>query len=63
MWVLIITVLSTVGFGVLLTAIAASQWDHRSLAEISGFDPLLYSYAGSLSVLRPSDDSFLVPRC
>jgi hypothetical protein len=46
MWALIVTVLSTVGFGVLLTAIAVSQWDHRSLAEISGFDPLLYSYAG-----------------
>jgi len=46
MWGLIITVVSTIGFGVLLTAIAVNQWDHRSLAEISGFDPLLYSYAG-----------------
>ena len=46
MWALIITVVSTVGFGVLLTAIAVDQWDHRSLAEVTGFDPLLYSFAG-----------------
>ena len=46
MWALIITVVSTLGFGVLLTAIAVGQWDHRSLAEVRGFDPLLYAFAG-----------------
>jgi ABC-2 type transport system permease protein len=46
MWALILTVVSTIGLGVLLTALVVSQWDHRSLAEINGFDPLLYSYAG-----------------
>ena len=46
MWALVVTVVSTVGFGVLLTAIAVKQWDHRTLTEVSGFDPLLYSYAG-----------------
>jgi ABC-2 type transport system permease protein len=45
-WSLIFTAVSTIGLGVLLTAFAVSQWDHRSLAEIEGFDPLLYSYAG-----------------
>ncbi len=46
MWALGVAVVSTIGFGVLLTAIAVNQWDHRTLAEVSGFDPLLYSYAG-----------------
>ncbi len=46
MWALGIAAVSTIGFGVLLTAIAVHQWDHRTLAEVSGFDPLLYSYAG-----------------
>ena len=46
MWALLITVVSTVGFGVLLTAIVVGQWDKRSIAEIRGFDPLLYSCAG-----------------
>ena len=45
-WSLILTVVCIVGFGVLITALVVSQWDHRSPAEIKGFDPLLYSYAG-----------------
>jgi len=46
MWALVFTVISTIGLGVLLTALAVGHWDHRSLSEITGFDPLLYSYAG-----------------
>lgn len=46
MWALVFTVIATIGLGVLLTALAVSQWDHRTASEISGFDPLLYSYAG-----------------
>lgn len=46
MWALAVTVISTIGLGILLTALAVSHWDHRSLSEITGFDPLLYSYAG-----------------
>lgn len=46
MWALAFTVISTIGLGVLLTALVVGHWDHRSLAEITGFDPLLYSYAG-----------------
>ena len=45
-WSLIIAVVSTIGFGVLLTALEVSRWDHRSLTEIRGFDPLLYTYTG-----------------
>jgi hypothetical protein len=45
-WSLVVAVASTIGFGVLLTALIVSQWDHRSVAEIRGFDPLLYTYAG-----------------
>ena len=46
MWALILTVVSIVGIGVLLTALEVSRWDHRSLAEITGFDPLLYAFGG-----------------
>jgi ABC-2 type transport system permease protein len=46
MWALVLTVVSTIGLGVLLTALVVGHWDHRSLSEITGFDPLLYSYAG-----------------
>jgi hypothetical protein len=46
MWALVFTVISIIGLGVLLTALVVGQWDHRSLAEVTGFDPLLYSYAG-----------------
>jgi len=46
MWALLFTAVSTVVFGVLLTALEVSRWDQRSLTEIKGFDPLLYSFAG-----------------
>ncbi|WP_405541292.1 ABC transporter permease [Streptomyces phaeochromogenes] len=46
MWSLIFTVVSTIGLGILLTALEVSRWDHRSAAEATGFDPLLYSFAG-----------------
>jgi hypothetical protein len=45
-WALVFTVISIIGLGVLLSAIVVGHWDHRSLAEITGFDPLLYSFAG-----------------
>jgi ABC-2 type transport system permease protein len=45
-WALIFTLVSTIGLGPLLTALEVSRWDHRSLAEVVGFDPLLYSFAG-----------------
>lgn len=46
MWALIFTMVSTVGLGALLTALEVSRWDHRTAAEATGFDPLLYSFAG-----------------
>jgi len=46
MWALLFTLISTVGIGALLTALEVSRWDHRSLAEVAGFDPLLYGFAG-----------------
>ncbi len=46
MWALVFTVISIIGLGVLLSAIVVGHWDHRSLSEITGFDPLLYSFAG-----------------
>ncbi|MEY9964151.1 ABC-2 type transport system permease protein [Streptacidiphilus sp. MAP12-16] len=46
MWALIFTTVSTVGLGVLLTSLEVSRWDHRTPAEATGFDPLLYSFAG-----------------
>ena len=46
MWALILTLVSTIGIGVLLTALEVSRWDHRTLTEFKGFDPLLYSFAG-----------------
>jgi hypothetical protein len=46
MWALILTVISIVGIGVLLTALEVSRWDHRSVSEITGFDPLLYAFGG-----------------
>jgi len=45
-WALVLTVILTVGLGALITAIEVSRWDHRTLTEIKGFDPLLYSFAG-----------------
>lgn len=45
-WALVLTVVFTVGLGALFTAIEVSRWDHRSLTEVKGFDPLLYSFAG-----------------
>jgi hypothetical protein len=46
MWALLFTLISTVGIGALLTALEVSRWDHRSIAEVAGFDPLLYGFAG-----------------
>ena len=46
MWALVLTVIAIIGLGVLLSAIVVGHWDHRSLSEITGFDPLLYSFAG-----------------
>jgi len=46
MWALLFTMVSIVGLGVLFTALEVSRWDHRTLAEAVGFDPLLYSLAG-----------------
>ena len=45
-WALIFSVVSIIGFGVLLTALEVSRWSHRSVTEVTGFDPLLYSFAG-----------------
>jgi hypothetical protein len=45
-WALILTVASTVGLGALFTALEVSRWQDRSPAEVAGFDPLLYSFAG-----------------
>ena len=45
-WALIFTVVSIVGLGPLLTALEVSRWEQRSVAEVHGFDPLLYSFAG-----------------
>ncbi len=46
MWALVFTVITIIGLGVLLSAIVVGHWDHRTLSEITGFDPLLYSFAG-----------------
>jgi hypothetical protein len=46
MWSLILAVVSTIGLGLLLTALVVSRWDQRSLSEVMGFDPVLYAYAG-----------------
>lgn len=45
-WALIFSVVSMFGLGVLLTALEVSRWDRRSVAEVAGFDPILYSLAG-----------------
>jgi ABC-2 type transport system permease protein len=45
-WALVLTVIFTVGLGALFTGIEVSRWDHRTLTEAKGFDPLLYSFAG-----------------
>jgi ABC-2 type transport system permease protein len=45
-WALVLTVVFTVGLGALFTAIEVSRWDQRTLTEVKGFDPLLYSFAG-----------------
>ncbi len=44
--VLIFTVLTIVGIGPLLTALEVSRWNQRSLTEITGFDPIVFSFAG-----------------
>lgn len=46
MWAMIFTLLSTIGLGALLSALEVSRWDTRSVTEVTGFDPLLYSFAG-----------------
>jgi ABC-2 type transport system permease protein len=46
MWALLFTLISTVGIGALLTALEVNRWDHRSVTEVAGFDPLLYGFAG-----------------
>jgi len=45
-WALVLTVIFTIGLGALITAIEVSRWNHRTLTEVKGFDPLLYSFAG-----------------
>ena len=45
-WALVVTVVSTVGLGVLLTALVVGHWGQQSVYVRNGFDPLLYSYAG-----------------
>jgi ABC-2 type transport system permease protein len=45
-WALVFTVIAIIGLGALLTGLEVSRWDHRSIAEVAGFDPLLYSLAG-----------------
>jgi len=46
LWVLIFTTVSTVGLGALLTALEVSRWDHLTVTEATGFDPLLLGFAG-----------------
>jgi hypothetical protein len=46
MWALLFTVVSTVGFGALLTWLEVTRWEVRTHAEVIGFDPILYSFAG-----------------
>jgi hypothetical protein len=45
-WAMGFTVVSIIGLGALLTALEVSRWSHRSVTEVTGFDPLLYSFAG-----------------
>lgn len=45
-WALLLTIVSIVGLGALLTALEVSRWNSRSLVEAVGFDPLLYAFAG-----------------
>jgi hypothetical protein len=46
MWALLLTFVFIVGLGALITALEVSRWDHRSVTEVTGFDPLLYGFAG-----------------
>lgn len=46
MWALLLTIVSVLGLGVLLTVLVVSRWDHRSITEAAQFDPLLYSLDG-----------------
>ena len=46
MWALLVTVVATIGLGALLTALEVNRWDYRTETERTGFDPLLYSFAG-----------------
>jgi len=45
-WALVLTIVFTISLGAIFTAIEVSRWDTRSLSEVKGFDPLLYSFAG-----------------
>lgn len=45
-WALIFTVVTIICVGPLLTALEVARWGQRSLTEITGFDPILYSFAG-----------------
>src|ERR1700709_694012 len=45
-WALVFTVVSLIGLGTLLTALEVNRWDQRSVGDIAGFDPLLYSFGG-----------------
>src|ERR1700709_993272 len=45
-WALLITAVLMIGFSVLFPALEVNRWQHRSAAEIAGFDPSLYSFAG-----------------
>ncbi|BEP14120.1 ABC transporter permease subunit [Acidothermaceae bacterium B102] len=45
-WALLFAVVCIVGLGTLLTALEVSRWDHRSITEIKGFDPLLWAFGG-----------------
>ena len=45
-WALVFTVISIIGLGVLLTALEVSRWAHRTVTEVTGFDPLLYAFGG-----------------
>lgn len=43
---LIFTIVAVGGVGPLLTELEVSRWDQRSLTKVTGFDPILYSFAG-----------------
>ncbi|HVX42292.1 MAG TPA: hypothetical protein VHC49_00305 [Mycobacteriales bacterium] len=47
-WTLIITVIVSIGLGVIVSAVQASQWPHASPGERAGFDPVMSSLAGTM---------------